>query len=555
MAATVERAGTTTTALPDGSGAVPEVQPERVESRHLERVDSPGQPSTFDSILFPMPTSPLGADEPLQPDYFADFNLDQVVSSITVGRDDYHLESYFHRGPEDLETIRYRHEVFRDLEDHAIFACISTFEESMQEIRKKTAQMGKLHERYQRERYFLDVVQSYTDAVVVLRDQLIGAHPASRGLRLFRDFVVSYSGSPAFGALIAEADQVVDALSKITYSLAIAGDRATVRRYQGEADYSAEVLQTFEKFRQGASKSYLLGFNNWLEMNPVEARVLQLVAQLFPGEFEALDSYAQRHGDYFDERIARFEREVQFYLGYVAYLAPMRSAGLSFCYPEISRQSKEVSASDTFDAGLGAKLVEKHATVVCNDFWLRGAERILVVSGPNQGGKTTFARTVGQLHHLGSLGCPVPGSSVRLYLFDQLFSHFGREEDLGNLAGKLEDDLVRVRQILLRATPDSVVILNETFSSTTLHDALFLGKKVMEKLVDLDLVCVWVTFVDELASFGPTTVSMMSTVNPDAPAERTYKVVRKPADGLAYALAIAEKYGVNYASLKGRIGR
>ena len=95
------------------------------------------------------------------------------------------------------------------------------------------------------------------------------------------------------------------------------------------------------------------------------------------------------------------------------------------------------------------------------------------------------------------------------------------------MSGKLEDDLVRIGEILHAATPDSILVLNETFSSTTLHDARFLGTKLLTTVMRLDALCVYVTFVDDLAALGGQVVSMMSTIVPENPAERTYKVVEK----------------------------
>jgi len=178
----------------------------------------------------------------------------------------------------------------------------------------------------------------------------------------------------------------------------------------------------------------------------------------------------------------------------------------------------------------------------------------VVITGPNQGGKTTFARAIGQMHHLAALGCPVPGTDVRIGLVDGIHTLFERQENVEDLASKLEDDLRRMRAILGQLTARSLVIMNETFSSTTVGDQAFINRQVLAAINAVGAWCVTVTFLDELAALGASTLSMVSTVDPANPARRTFRIVRRDADGLAYAMAVAQKHGLTYKQVRAEIG-
>jgi DNA mismatch repair ATPase MutS len=440
------------------------------------------------------------------------------------------------------------------LENVCLFDGIRAFATKMHTMREHLVQSDKLRYSHQKQRWFLDAVEIYCDAVICLVHDLSVAALTSRGLLAFRDHATQYAASEGFVSLFKQTKQLKVDLASIRYTVLINSSGFRVRKYEEESDYSADVEATFERFKQGAVKDHKFTFGVSPEMNHIEAKVLEFVSMLHPDIFGTLEAFCSVHKNYPDQTIATFDMEIQFYIAYMEHIAIFKAAGLDFCYPRVVQVCKEVYNDQGFDLALARKLISERIVPVCNDFHLRDRERIIVVSGPNQGGKTTFARTFGQLHYLASLGCPVPGRRAQLFLFDELVTHFEREENIHNLRGKLQDDLVRVHQILQRATPNSIIIMNEIFTSTTLRDAIVLSKKIATKIIELDLLGVWVTFLDELASLGEQTVSMVSTVVPDNPALRTYKVVRRPADGLSYAMSIAEKYRLTYSMIKERIG-
>jgi hypothetical protein len=509
----------------------------------------------FHSILFP------GSDvadwaTTGEPPFFADLHLDEIVASVLAGSDEQDLKPLFSAPLRDLDTIEYRHEIFRDLERAEVMAALREFTTGMERVRRHLALAEKQHYRYERERWFLDAATIYCAVVPALLERLDSlAGLESRGLCALRAHLADYVGSDDFASLAHEATHVLEGLGRVHYTLRIRGLRVTVSAYDGESDYGAEIEELFARFRRGEAEDHLVEITDSGSMDHVEARIAELVARLYPREFDALETFCIRYRDFVDRSLARFDREIRFYLRWLEHVDRLRAAALPFCYPLMSARPGEVSVEGAFDLALASKLTAVHQPVVENSFTLRAPERILVVTGPNQGGKTTFARMVGQLHHLAALGVPVPGRHARLGLTDRVFTHFEREEDVGTLHGKLDHELLHLREILEQATEESVVILNEAFSSTTLADAAYIGTRVLEQLTALGCLTVLVTFVDELASLNDATVSMVATVPADDPTKRTFQVVRRPADGRAYAWALADRYGLSYEKLRERIQR
>lgn len=511
-------------------------------------------PAPFVSVLFDGdPDGRVEADG--EPDFFGDLNLDQIVASITQGLEEYDLAPLFHRPLDTVAAVRYRHHVLIDLATPGVLDAVRVFADAMREVRAQLALIGKLHHALQQQRWFVSAIEVYCAAVAAFAARLNALELGSPGLRGWRAYLDGYTRSETFETLRADTRERTGELEMVSYAVHIRGSRIRVAPVEDAPDLTGEVQEAFAKFQQGVVKDYRVGYREHPEMNHVETQILDRVARLHPDTFTALGAYCAAHAAALDPTITRFDREIQFYVAYLDHIAPLQQRGLTCSVPRVSGRSKEEQGDATFDLALAAKLAAAGQTVVTNDFRLAGPERILVISGPNNGGKTTFARTFGQLHHLAGLGLPVPGRDVRLFLADRIFTHFEREEDMTTLRGKFEDELVRIRAILEQATRDSVLIMNESFGSTTLEDAVAVGTAIVRRLIERDLLAVFVTFIDELSTLGDSTVSMVSTVAAEDPAVRTFRIVRRPADGLAYAAALAEKHGLTDAALRRRLAR
>lgn len=460
----------------------------------------------------------------------------------------------------DASAVRYRQEIMQDFDEPDTYALFLWFSKRVHELERYMVRVQKeltdpngFNNDYFTRSCCLEYADRYCASVCEVMAGIENCHIHSRGLRSFLAYLTHYYHSPDFQTLCDEINHLKAAFSDIHFCMKLKDGTIHIRPYEGQSDLNPSIAALFSRFQQKDAVAHKREHPRDYTAHHIDAAILTLLSRWYKDAFAELEAFVQKHLYFLDQVIVRFSKEVHFYLSWHDYIAPLRESGLPFCYPLICDDTTQLHCNDGFDLALAKSLSFQGKKPVTNDFYLRTPEQIIVVTGPNQGGKTTFARSYGQLFYLASLGCCVPGSSASVCLFDHIYTHFNREEDLSTLNGKLQDDLIRLHDILGKATGRSILIVNEIFSSTTLQDALLLGRSMMEQITKLGCPAVCVTFLDELASFNEHTVSMMSMVNEADPTIRTYKVIRKSADGLAYAAHIAQKYQLTYQDLSRRL--
>jgi hypothetical protein len=128
----------------------------------------------------------------------------------------------------------------------------------------------------------------------------------------------------------------------------------TVSRDESETDYSSELDNAFKRFSQDAEKDYRIKFSPRLDRNFVEEQILERVAKLYPKIFKDLSNYWIEHRNFLDDTIELFDKEIQFYVSYLEYMATFKRTGLKFCYPQILSKKKEIISYGGFDLALAS---------------------------------------------------------------------------------------------------------------------------------------------------------------------------------------------------------
>ncbi|WP_169812615.1 MutS-related protein [Nocardia acidivorans] len=501
----------------------------------------------FTSVLWPR--GPVGDTGTTEQTVIQDLNLDQVFA-VTGGAEH---EAAQYRPLRDVESVLFRQEVFRDLDEAATRSVFEAFVDGMRSVRRHIERAGRLPNPRQRDRWQLDAEAVYCRTVREMSEGLQQLSLRSSGLREWRDWLCGYVEDPAFGELARESAAVRAELDAVRYSVRVTGRQLTVDRAAHEADYTEIIASAFARFRPEADPERPSPVDPWPDMNEVEEQVIAAVAELYPAPFAHLARHTGRYRDLIDATVARFDAEIRFYLDYLRFSRGLADRGMPFCYPEVTARFDGVLVEGGFDAALGFDLATRRKIAVRNDFRLDGTERVITVTGPNQGGKSTFARMVGQTVYLASLGCPVPGTRARIMLPDRVFTHFVQEDEIDDPHGALAQELERMHAILEHLTDRSVVVLNESFSTTTASDAATIGGAVIGRIAERGATAVFVTFLEELATARPEVVSMVAGVETADDPVRTFRIERRAPDGLAYAAAVAQRHGLTYDEIRARL--
>lgn len=304
--------------------------------------------------------------------------------------------------------------------------------------------------------------------------------------------------------------------------------------------------------------------------NPLLYPLFRDLAQVLKHASRPVARALQRYTSVGVPFFAALHADLAFYLGAVRLIEQLRAAGLPVCRPEIAPAEERICLiEDAYNVNLALRALAEGSAerIVTNAVQFDDRGRIFILTGPNQGGKTTYAQAIGLAQVLAQAGLYVPGSRARISPVDAIYTHFPAEEAPETEAGRLGEEAARLSAIFNDATRASLIILNESLSSTSAGESLYLAVDLVRILRLLGARTVFATHLHELAEEVPAlnvepgdspVVSLVSLVEEHASVDgprirQTYRIVPGPPRGRSYAREIAARYGISYEQLHQRL--
>ncbi len=190
------------------------------------------------------------------------------------------------------------------------------------------------------------------------------------------------------------------------------------------------------------------------------------------------------------------QRELAFYIGCLNLYEQLRALGEPVSFPDpLPADTRHLSCTGLYDISLA---LTRQSAVVDNDVRAEGIS-LVIITGPNQGGKTTFLRSVGLAQLMMQAGMFVPARSFSANVCTGLFTHFKRGEDKRMESGKFEEELIRISEIIDHLTPNALVLFNESFAATNEREGSEVARQLVKALLEKHIKIFFVTHLYEFA--------------------------------------------------------
>ena len=244
--------------------------------------------------------------------------------------------------------------------------------------------------------------------------------------------------------------------------------------------------------------------------------------------------------------------EMLFYVYAVRYARKMEGTGLPICFADIMPiEDKYLTVQEMYHPAL-VEYKKDNTEIVVNDIdFLKNGE-ILILTGMNQGGKTTFLRSVGAIQFLFQLGLPLPAKKASISPVNAIVSAFSKEENTMLRHGKLGQELNEIRDAIEIATKNGLVLFNEPITGTSPLESHILSREILSVLKVNGNHGIWVTHLYELAegiedmndNLEGSILSSIIVSSSDSSEFPSYKISRGKPVGKSYAKEIFDKQNI-----------